>query len=273
MNVLNINIISLLISAIVSILGTPFIFSMLKDSNCLCLNYKKEEIPSSMGLLFIIVQITTIVLINFYLNKNNNIIMLYLVGFVLIGLVGLLDDIIGDEKIKGFRGHIKSFFKGKLTTGGLKAGIGLLISLLISLYISNSFIEAVINILLVALFTNMINLFDLRPGRASKVFIIIAIILMFTSLNSNFNFMLFSFFGILIRYLPMDLKAKSMMGDIGSNTLGFTLGSYCVFTHNLKGKIIYLIFLIILQMSSEFISFSKIIEKNKFLNFLDELGR
>ena len=273
MNIYIINIISLLMSTIISFIGTPFIFNMLNDSNCLCLNYRKERIPSSMGLLFVIVQTITVILIGFYLKRDITKILLYLVGFILIGLIGLLDDLIGDEKVKGLKGHIKSFFKGRLTTGGLKAGIGFLVAVLISLYISKSIIEAILNILVISLFTNLINLFDLRPGRASKVFIIMSVILILTSENNYFNFILFSFFGILIRYLPIDLKAKCMMGDIGSNILGFTLGVYCVFTHSMNVKIIYLLILIIIQMIAEFISFSKIIEKNSFLRFLDKLGR
>ncbi|MCB5558486.1 phospho-N-acetylmuramoyl-pentapeptide-transferase [Anaerosalibacter bizertensis] len=273
MNVFKINIISLLISTIIAFIGTPFIFNMLKDGDCLCLNYKKESIPSSMGLLFVIVQTITVVLIGLYVKKDLIIIMLYLVGFILIGLVGLLDDLIGDEKVKGFKGHIKSFFKGTLTTGGLKAGIGFLIALIISIYISNGVLEVVVNTLVIALFTNLINLFDLRPGRASKVFVIMSIILMLTSIDNYFSFILFSFFGILIKYLPMDLKAKCMMGDVGSNTLGLTLGVYCAYTHSLNSKIIYLTILIIVQMLSEAISFSKVIEENKFLRFIDNLGR
>ena len=31
----------------------------------------------------------------------------------------------------------------------------------------------------------------------------------------------------LLIYFPMDLKAKAMMGDVGSNILGITLGIYC----------------------------------------------
>ena len=268
------NIISLLISAVLTSIGTPFIYNMLKENSCICLNYKEEEIPTSMGLLFIIVQTFTVGIIGLLNSKDFAYhLLLYLVGLIFMALVGLFDDLVGDKNVKGFKGHITSFFKGTLTSGGLKAGVGLLVSLLISTYISKGVIEIVVNTLVISLFTNLLNLFDLRPGRAGKVFILILFILLMTSNTNEFDFILYSFLGILIRYLPMDLKAKAMMGDIGSNALGISLGVYCAMTHDLKSKIVYLTILIGIHMISEFVSFSNIIEKNKFLRFIDKLGR
>lgn len=271
------NIISLIISGVVTAIGTPFIFNMLKENNCLCLNYRREEIPTSMGLIFIIVQTFTVGLIGFiHREKLLDLFylpILYLVGLIFIALVGLFDDLVGDKNIKGFKGHISSFFKGTLTSGGLKAGVGLLVSLFISIYISRSAIEIVVNTLIISLFTNLLNLFDLRPGRAGKVYILISIVLLLTSNMRELDFIMYSLFGILVIYLPMDLRAKAMMGDIGSNSLGLSLGVYCAITHGLIPKIIYLILLICIQIISEFISFSSIIEKNKFLRYIDNLGR
>jgi len=246
---------------------------MLKDNNCTCLNYKKEEIPTSMGLLFVIVQTFTVGLMGFFITEFTHYVLLYLVGLIFIALAGLFDDLVGDKFVKGFKGHIKSFFKGTLTSGGLKAGIGFLVSLIISIYISKNIVEVIINTLVISLFTNLLNLFDLRPGRAGKVFVLISINLLVTTSTSKFDFILYSFIGILIRYLPMDLKAKAMMGDIGSNALGISLGAYCAMTHDLKSKIIYLIVLVCIQVIAEFVSFSKIIEQNRLLRFFDNLGR
>ncbi len=268
-----INLIVFIISLLLSYIGSPLILDMLKRGGSTKLNYRNEDIPIGMGLLFVLIQFISLGIIIILCNKNFQYIISYLFAITLIGMIGLLDDLTGEEDIKGFKGHIKSFFKGVLTTGGMKAGVGFLIALFISIMISDNFIDIVVNTLLIALFTNLTNLFDLRPGRALKVFILISLIMLFSNQINEYNFIIYSFYGILCIYLPLDLKAMAMMGDVGSNVLGMTLGIYCGLTHSLIGKLIYLFILIFLHVMAEKVSFSKIIEKNKFLNFIDNLGR
>ena len=268
-----IGLLSFIISMILSFVGVPMIFNMLTRSKTLGLNYKKEEIPICMGLLFVFVQTISISIILFLTKAKAKYIISYLFALTLMGMVGLLDDLIGDKNVKGFKGHIKSFFEGVLTTGGIKAGIGFFIALFISIIISKNPVDIIINTLLISLFTNLTNLFDLRPGRSIKVFILLSIMMLFTGNVNEYNFLLYSFYGILVVYFPLDLKAKAMMGDVGSNVLGITLGVYCGLTHGLVGKSIYLFILIVIHIMAEKISFSKIIEDNKVLNFIDNLGR
>lgn len=268
-----INVCSLFISFILSIICLPFILNMLKDNGSVCLNYKNEEIPIGLGLVFVIVQVITCNIVAIYNHNVERYTMIYIISILFIGIAGLLDDLIGDKNVKGFKGHIKSLFKGKLTTGGLKAIIGFLSSVLVSIIISNNVYEFIINVFIISLFTNFINLFDLRPGRASKVFIILSIILLISSNNFNYSFIILSMYGILMRYMPVDLKSNAMMGDVGSNVLGMTLGVYCALSHNITSKLIYLCILVVLQVLSEFISFTKIIENNKILKYIDNIGR
>lgn len=268
-----INLLNFTISLILSYIGSPMLLKMLSNSQTLSSNYKNEDIPICMGLLFVFVQIISISFTLLLLKANSINIVFYLFAFTVMGMVGLLDDLIGDKNVKGLKGHIKSFFRGTLTTGGIKAGMGLLIALFISTIISNNFSEIMINTFLIALFTNLTNLFDLRPGRSIKVFILLSIIMLFSSNIKEYDFLLYSFYGILFVYFPLDLKAKAMMGDVGSNVLGITLGVYCALTHTIVGKLIYLVTLIVIHIIAEKLSFSKIIENNKILNYLDNLGR
>lgn len=268
-----INFFSFLISLVLSYIGIPMILNMLLKSNTVSLNYKGKNIPLSMGLSFVFIQIISLSIVLLITGENIDYTVYYLFSFSIMGFVGLLDDLIGDKNVKGFKGHIKSFFRGELTTGGIKAGVGFFVALIISIILSVNFIEILINTLLIALFTNLTNLFDLRPGRSIKVFIMISLIMLMTGGIKDYNFFFYSFYGILIIYFPLDLKAKAMMGDVGSNVLGITLGIYCAYTHNLASKIIYLILLIIIHILAERLSFSKIIENNKILKFIDSLGR
>lgn len=268
-----INLIAFTISLLSSYIGSPMILDMLKRGKSTKTNYRGQEIPIGMGLIFVLVQFLTLGIIIILKKENFQYTIFYLFAISLIGIIGLLDDLTGEEDIKGFKGHIKSFFKGILTTGGMKAGVGFLIALFISIIISDNYVDIIVNTLLIALFTNLTNLFDLRPGRALKVFILLSLIMLFSSGIKEYNFILYSFYGILLVYLPVDLKARAMMGDIGSNVLGITLGIYCSLTHNIISKLIYLFLLIFIHIIGEKVSFSSIIENNKFLSFIDNLGR
>ncbi|TCU72765.1 UDP-N-acetylmuramyl pentapeptide phosphotransferase/UDP-N-acetylglucosamine-1-phosphate transferase [Tissierella praeacuta] len=264
---------SFILSFILSSIALPMLIDMLFKSNVVCENFKSSLIPTSMGIVFVFVQVITLGILKILFDFNDNLSLVYLLGFVFIGLLGLFDDLTGEKKIKGLKGHIKAFFKGVLTTGAIKAFLGFFISLVVSSYISNSLKDFMINSFLIGLFTNFINLFDLRPGRAVKIFMIISLVFIFSNLLGNSNYILFSFLGILIPYIILDLKAKAMMGDVGSNTLGFTLGLYAATSFNLTIKSIILILLIIIHIMAEKVSFSKVIDNNKILKFLDNIGR
>lgn len=266
------NILVFTTSLILSLMGSPIIYKTLINSNSLRPNFRGEKIPFCMGLLFIFVQTITLLVLYMFFRKDNEI-LFYLISILIIGIVGLLDDLVGVTDIKGLKGHIISFLKGKPTTGGIKAGVGFLISLIISLLISKNILDIIVNTFLIALFTNYNNIFDLRPGRSIKAFIFASIALLLTRTIGQFEYLIFSFFGIILIYFPMDLKAKAMMGDVGSNVLGITLGIYCSLSNGLIIKVIYLLILIIIHIIAEKYSFTKIIENNKILKFIDDLGR
>lgn len=265
--------VSFALSLFLSYILIPRFINMLLKAKIVCENYKLEMIPTSVGIVFVFVQVITLGLMEIVLGFNDNFFLVYLLGFIFIGFLGLLDDLIGNKYIKGLRGHIKALFHGEITTGALKAIFGFFISLVTSSILSTSFVDFAINTFVIGLFTNFINLFDLRPGRAAKMFIFLAIILLIANINNKYAYIIWSFFGILIPYINLDLKARAMMGDVGSNTLGYTLGVFAVTSFHITGKLIILILLVIFHILSEKVSFSKVIENNRFLKFLDMIGR
>ena len=64
-----------------------------------------------------------------------------------------------------------------------------------------------------------------------------------------------------------------MMGDAGSNVLGISIGFLVVLTFSIFTKILVLVFLVGIHIFTEKYSLTNIIKKNRFLNYLDELGR
>jgi UDP-GlcNAc:undecaprenyl-phosphate/decaprenyl-phosphate GlcNAc-1-phosphate transferase len=267
------NLLVAIISALIAKITIPFVYNMLLTNKCTALNYNKIEIPLGMGIVFILIQTIVVYLLSLYLKINAVHSFSYIVSMLLIGVIGLIDDLIGEKDVKGFKGHIKSLIKGKLTTGGLKAVIGFGAAFLVSIVLSDGYLNIVLNTFIIAFFTNLVNLFDLRPGRANKAFLFFSIVLLFTGHVESYNFIIFSAIGIIIIYMPYDLKSKAMMGDVGSNALGITLGVYCILSQSFMFRLVYFILLIILHIIAEFYSFSKIICKIKFLKYIDEFGR
>lgn len=270
---------SFLISLLLGLVFMPMMREMLLASSLLEKNYRGDMIPNAMGLGIIFAQVLSLGLLSFFCQfptSTRNIYhysMVYLIGFVFIGLLGLLDDTIGTDEYKGFKGHIGAFFRGELTTGNIKALLGAFIGLYVSFYISDNIVEILINTITIALFTNLMNLFDLRPGRAIKLFLLVSVFNLLVSKTKIEAYIIVSLYGILASYIGYDLRAMAMMGDTGSNVLGYSLGYYVANNFPPSWKLIIIFILIFINLLSEKKSFSKIIENNRVLNFIDQLGR
>ncbi|QSZ26493.1 UDP-N-acetylmuramyl pentapeptide phosphotransferase [Aceticella autotrophica] len=259
-----------IISLFAMIITWKFVFQILDKSICLRENYKKDLVPACGGILFIPAIFLSFIVITTIGIKENNI-YLFMISIIIMSYIGLIDDLLGDRSVTGLKGHIRSMLHGKLTTGGLKAVMGFLVALYLSINISKNIINIIINTLIIALFTNFLNLLDLRPGRAGKVFIFLSFV--FLIIGNAHPIFLMIMLGIVIIYLPLDLKGKIMMGDAGSNVLGLTIGIASVIIFSFKIRIIILILLILIHTLTEKYSLTKIIEKNKLLNYIDMIGR
>ena len=266
------------ILTLIGLFGTfaviPLFKNLLIDSNVLRPNYKKDMIPVSMGIVFLPMLIINSIILVYFTSDLKDImyVFIFLFGLISMFFAGILDDIIGNRDVSGLKGHFKSLLKGKLTTGGFKALFGGFIGMIISIAISKNIYDIIINTLIIALSTNLMNLLDLRPGRAIKGYLLISIGLLFTLGTYTRNLLLLILPNV-IAYFNQDLKAKAMMGDTGSNVLGISIGILFVMGYSLKVRIVWLVFLVFIHILTEKYSLTKIIENNKFLNFIDKLGR
>jgi UDP-N-acetylmuramyl pentapeptide phosphotransferase/UDP-N-acetylglucosamine-1-phosphate transferase len=64
-----------------------------------------------------------------------------------------------------------------------------------------------------------------------------------------------------------------MLGDTGANILGITLGYYSSLFLNFNSRLMLLVLLVFLNLISERISITELIDNNKVLSYLDSLGR
>ncbi|MFQ9999292.1 MAG: glycosyl transferase [Intestinibacter bartlettii] len=272
-------------------LGTYFMIplfkSMLVNGNVIRPNYKNEMIPVGMGIVFLPMIIINSIILGFVTlnniwfvsssNYNLNIVWLlclalYIFSIMAMFFAGALDDLIGNRNVSGLKGHFKSLFKGELTTGGFKALFGGFVGLVVSVCISSSIVDIIVNTLIIALSTNLMNLFDLRPGRAIKAYLVIMIPIYITLTGYTKVFPLLILPNVLA-YFNIDLKARGMMGDTGSNVLGISIGVLMALGYGIKVRLAWLVFLILMHLITEKFSLTKIIEKNRVLKFIDNLGR
>ncbi|SHK06218.1 hypothetical protein [Desulforamulus aeronauticus] len=237
-------------------------------------NFRGDNIPVGAGLLFFVSVLPPTVL--FLILQSDSVHLeglIFLFAICAMTLLGMVDDIFGSRAATGLKGHIKKMLQGELTTGGLKLLAGGLISLAVAVVVSHGWQQVMVNTLVIALSINAINLLDLRPGRAGKGFLLGAVLLFLGGWPSQQLCWLAVMVGALLAYLPYDLKAKAMMGDTGSNALGATIGITAAMVLPETAKLGYLVFLIAFHLLTEKYSLTKIIEKNKMLNYLDQLGR
>ena len=258
----------------VTLLSIPMISKMLENSGMIRENYRGDMIPVGLGLVFIPTLVINSIILIYSNIVPEKIIMIYMLLFASIAMsfVGIIDDSLGNRGVTGLMGHFKALFKGSLTTGAFKALLGGFVGLTLAVTLSKSIPNIIVATLVVALSTNMMNLFDLRPGRAIKAYVILAIIIFLASAKFNREVMMLIVPAVLA-YFYFDLRALTMMGDAGSNVLGVSIGVFIVSSFDLPVQLVSLVLLVAIHVLTEKFSLTKIIENNKFLNYVDKLGR
>lgn len=244
-----------------------------KKERLLKQNYEGKKIPCCMGIVLGFVLTFYTFLIYFYVHKIN---------FLVIGLsslaisvVGFIDDIFGDNKSKGFKGHIKRLLKEhEFSTGLLKMIVIPFVLFAGSLYLTEDILRTVLYTVFGSLSVNLFNLFDLRPGRCIKALFVFLVLFGFFINWSPF------YISLLILLVPIfigDIKEMYMLGDAGSNLIGyiFFLVMSQLYNIGVNTVVIWIVLFVVaaLNLASEYVSFSEVIEKNKILKCIDELGR
>lgn len=204
------------------------------------------------------------------------------VGVVIVGfyLAGAWDDRRGDERPRGFAGHLAAIRGGRMTGGLVKLIVGGAVALGAAALVRDDW-EHVIDLVLIgaviALTANLVNLFDRAPGRAAKVFLVAALPIAVLG-DPAWLVAAAGTIGALLAALPFDLRARAMLGDAGSNPLGAVLG--VGLTSNFSGPpgalgalAAMVVALLAVNLASERWSFSEVIARNRWLARLDQLGR
>jgi UDP-N-acetylmuramyl pentapeptide phosphotransferase/UDP-N-acetylglucosamine-1-phosphate transferase len=192
-----------------------------------------------------------------------------ILGAVGAAAFGAYDDLAGSGERRGFRGHLGALRHGEVTTGAVKLG-GIGATGIVSAVVAGGpAADVIINAALVAGGANLLNLFDLRPGRAIKVAVACGApgTLSLGALGATAAPL-----GAALALLPEDLAERAMLGDAGANALGAMLGAGAASLPR-PARLVLLTGIAGLTAASEKVSFTKVIERTPALRRLDMLGR
>lgn len=188
--------------------------------------------------------------------------------------LGLIDDLLGSGEDRGFGGHLRALRSGRLTTGAMKLfGGGVVAIVLTAAPGEVSGRRLLADAALVALAANLGNLFDRAPGRTIKVGLIAYVPIALAAGSAPVGLALAPVVGAAAGLLPADLGERLMLGDTGANLLGAVLGLAVVLETSRPVRTVVLVVLVVLNLASERVSFTKVIDATPGLRHLDRLGR
>jgi UDP-N-acetylmuramyl pentapeptide phosphotransferase/UDP-N-acetylglucosamine-1-phosphate transferase len=195
------------------------------------------------------------------------------------GALGAVDDLVGDGDYKGLRGHVGEIARGRLTTGGLKViGIGGSALLAASRALPREpgrgpvgrAVDVATAGAVIAGTANLVNLLDLRPGRALKAVLMAAPVV---APRGGGAVLASAVSGAASTLLPRDLAEESMLGDTGANAAGAVLGTAVVSGAGRRMRMLALAGVVAATLASERWSFTEVIESTPGLRELDAFGR
>jgi UDP-GlcNAc:undecaprenyl-phosphate/decaprenyl-phosphate GlcNAc-1-phosphate transferase len=253
-------------------LGYGAVVQFLTARKMVCSNYQGNPIPTSVGIL---IPITNIAAFPWVFGKPYE--ETFIIQMVCLGImsyVGWRDDRLGGEEAKGIKGHVRYVLKERRLSMGLwKALTGCGLAACLSAVFSSSLWLFVMHWLIISLLTNLINLFDLRPGRALKGYFLLFILLLGLSYRMMPFPLWFPTVFTACFLFQKDLKGMIMLGDAGSNVLGMVLGFWIVLYAPLLLKIVVAVIAITVHIYAEKKSISQLIQSTSLLHWLDMLGR
>lgn len=249
----------------------PRFLRLLSEGGLHGTNYRGERVPVAAGVLPCLCLALGAALLSTWGRPRGY---AFAFGVLAAALVGLLDDAAGNRRATGFAGHLRRLLRGELSTGALKALAVGGVAFVLAATTRRGVAWWIADAALIALTANIINLLDVRPGRAVKATGVLLLVA-FPAVAAVWDLLeLWTLAAVvLVAYAPFDLRARAMLGDAGANAFGLAAGWLLVQGAGplLRGGL--LVLLILLHAYSEQASLSRAIERIGWLDRFDRWGR
>jgi UDP-GlcNAc:undecaprenyl-phosphate GlcNAc-1-phosphate transferase len=265
------------IATLAAAILAPVLLGGLIDSGHVKTNYRDRNVAFPFGVLSVagaLVALIALTLLQrlkvadvFY--PETSAVLVYVLG---VAFLGLLDDTLGGEP-RGWRGHGKAVLALRFSTGALKAVGSLGLALYATGELGLSTGRWLLGSAVLVLATNVFNLLDLRPGRATKAFVLLGAGLTLGAGSLRSLWTLGLFVGPALVAGGYDLRERAMLGDTGANLLGALAGLWLVLSLSEIGQLLALAVLVAITVYGELRSITTLVERVPLLRQLDSWGR
>lgn len=188
----------------------------------------------------------------------------------LVAIAGLVDDL-APPGPRGLRAHLRALVEGHVSTGVVKLVVIVAASLItVAASERTGGATRIFGVLLIAGSTNLWNGLDVRPGRALKWFLLLAVTtVVWTPIQAPFVP------GVAVvsaLTLWPDLRERAMLGDAGANLLGFTAGVALYLRTSAAWIPLAAVVVVALNVLAETVSLSRTIGSMAPLRWFDGVG-
>ena len=245
----------------------------------LAVNYRGTRVPILLGACFtgflvLVVGLSTFWswLVTGHLATEQGTLVWILIGIVAVFAAGLYDDF-RPSRTRGLVNQISLAVRGTVTSGVIKMLVIVGASAFVAWMIGARGWRLALGVPVMSGCANLWNLLDVKPGRALKAFIP-AVVGVGVAAGGLFSAILAfpSAAGGAVA-LWLDLLEWAMLGDGGSNVLGFAVGAGLLLSVPTGGLAVALVVILLLHVLAETVTLSRTIEATPPLRWLDRLGR
>lgn len=184
--------------------------------------------------------------------------------------LGLYDDIAGAGAGRGWRAHLGAVRRLRGTSGALKITGGAALAL-VAAPAADGLGWSIARALLIALSANLFNLLDVRPGRATKTFLVAAVAL--SAISIVVAAPLLIALAAAATCLRADLRERVMLGDVGANALGAIIGTAAAIHASHVALVTGVLLLAALHVVGDRPGLSRLIDAIAPLRAADRAGR